>query len=146
VVTPEMTGTLAVEPAERRLPPIVPLAMASMTLVIVGTIYLAAYLPRTPPLAPAIGLVIGAAILLLTNVVLLLRLRRFAWDRFRVVGLWSLLAYVVIAGMLEYVFVLDGLRGDVLVVMTLLLLIFTFNIPILLAFAVARYKTPDAAR
>ncbi len=136
---------MAVDPSERRLPPIVPLAMASMVLVIVGTIYLAAYLPRTPSLAPAIGLVIGAALLLAANVVLLLRLRNFAWDRFRVVGLWSLLAYIVIAGMLEYVFVLDGLRGDVLVVMTLLLLIFTLNIPILLAFAVARYKTVGAA-
>lgn len=143
-MTREITGTLAVDPSERPLPPIVPLAMVSMALVIAGTIYLAAYLPRTPPLAPAIGLLIAAALVLLTNVILLLRLRSFAWDRFKVVGLWSLLAYVVIAGMLEYVFVLDGLRGDVLVVMTLLLLTFTINIPILLAFAVARYKIPEA--
>ncbi len=92
------------------------------------------------------GLLIAAALLLLANVVLLIRLRDFAWDRFRVVGAWSLLAYVVIAGMLEYVFVLDGMRGSLLVVMTLLLLVFTINIPILLAFAVARYKSVEPER
>jgi hypothetical protein len=146
MVTPELAESRSAGVPERKLPPIVPLAIASMACVIAGTIYLAAYLPDTPSLAPAVALVIVASLLLATNVILLVRLRDFAWDRFRVVGLWSLLAYVVIAGMLEYVFIMDGLRGEVLVVMTLLLLIFTINIPILLAFAVARYKTVDAPR
>jgi hypothetical protein len=145
MVTPELSEPRSGGILERKLPPIVPLAMASMACVIAGTIYLAAYLPDTPPLAPAVALVAVAALLLAINVFFLLRLRNFAWDRFRVVGLWSLLAYVVIAGMLEYVFIMDGLRGEVLVVMTLQLLVFTINIPILLAFAVARYKAVDEA-
>jgi hypothetical protein len=128
---------------ERRFPPIVQIAMGSMALVIAGTIYLAAYLPRTAPLAPAVGLLIAAALLFAVNVALVVRLRHFAWDRFKVVGEWALLAYVVIAGMLEYVFVLNDVRGNLLVVMTLLLVLFTVNIPLLLAFAVARYKPAD---
>ena len=134
------SATLA--PDGRRFPPIVQLAVSSMALVIVGVIYLAAYLPRQAPLGPAIGLLAAAAALFVANVVLVALLRDFAWDRFRVVCEWSLLAYAVIAGMLEYVFVLDGIRGSLLVVMTLMLVLFTVNIPLLLAFAVARFKAP----
>ena len=42
--------------------------------------------------------------------------------------------------MLEYTFVYDHTRGELLVVMTLMLAIFTANVPILLAFTVARFE------
>ncbi|HEY2428783.1 MAG TPA: hypothetical protein VGI06_07630, partial [Acidimicrobiales bacterium] len=77
------------------------------------------------------------------NVVSLSRLRSFAWATFFLVGKWALVAYLVIAGMLEYVFVLDHTRGSVLVVLTLMLAVFAVNIPLLLAFSVARYQPPD---
>jgi hypothetical protein len=131
---------------ERRLPPISEVAVATIAAVVIGGIYLAAYLPRTAPLGPAFALLGVAAVLLCWNVVTLSRLRAFAWDTFFLVAKWALLAYMIIAGMLEYVFILDHTRGGVLAVLTLMLAIFAVNIPMLLAFSVARYQpVGDAA-
>jgi hypothetical protein len=111
-----------------------------MAVVIVGGIFMAAHLPAHPPLGFAEVLLVIAAVVLVTNVVLLARLRDFAWASFFLVAKWSLLAYLVIAGILEYIFVLDGTRGQILVVMTCMLAIFAVNVPMLLAFSVARYQ------
>jgi hypothetical protein len=135
-------------PGERRLPPVTEIGAASMVLVIVGVIYLASYLPRRAPLGVAVGLLAAAAVLYAVNLVVLARLRDFAWARFFQVARWALLAYLVIAGMLEYAFLYDDTRGSLLVVMSLMLALFTANVPILLAFTVARYEaveTPGAA-
>ena len=128
---------------ERRLPPITEVGVASMILVVVGVIYIAAHLPRHAPLGLPTGLLVAAVALLLANVVLLARLKDFAWWRFFQVARWALLAYVVIAGMLEFTFIYDDTRGSTLVVMTLMLAVFTANVPILLAFTVARFQTPE---
>jgi hypothetical protein len=130
---------------ERRLPPIDFVGVASMMLTIVSTIWLAAHVPKRPPLAPSIGLMLGSGVLLLVNAVLLARLRDFAWRTFGVVAFWSLVAYVVIAGMIEFAFVHDGVRGAVLALLTLSLASFAVNVPILLAFGVARFQPPDGA-
>jgi hypothetical protein len=42
--------------------------------------------------------------------------------------------------MLEYVFVKDGTRGGVLVVLSLSLLVFAVHVPLLIGFTVARYQ------
>ncbi len=57
----------------------------------------------------------------------------------------TLLAYIVIAGMLEYTFIYDHTRGSLLAVMTLMLVTFTLNVPILLAFTVARFQAVGPA-
>jgi hypothetical protein len=114
------------EAAERPGPKVTELGMLSIGLVAAGVIYLAAYLPRRAPLVPA--------------VVLLARQPGFAWGRFSQVARWMLLAYVVVAGMLEFTFVYDHTRGAVLAVMTLLLATFTLNVPLLAAYTVARYE------
>jgi hypothetical protein len=129
---------------ERRFPPITEIGIGSMICVIVGVIFLASHLPRRAPLGLPVGLLVAAAVLLLANVVVLSRLQGFAWFRFFQVARWGLLAYVVIAGMLEYTFIYDHTRGSLLVVMTLMLAIFTANVPILLAFTVARYEHGQA--
>ncbi len=113
-----------------------------MALVVVGGIYLASHLPKAAPLGPAVGLLAAAGALLLADVAVVSRISDFAWDAFFKVGGWALLAYVVIAGMLEYVFVLDHTRGSILVVITLMLLVFALAIPLLMAFSVARYQRP----
>ena len=130
-------------PDQATLPPISEVAVGVIALVVAGGIYLASYLPRRAPLGPAFGILAVAAALLLWNVVSLSRLGPFAWGTFFLVGKWAFLAYLVIAGMLEYVFVLDHTRGSILVVLTLMLAIFAVNIPLLLAFSVARYQSPD---
>jgi len=141
-----MTATHSPEPAGRsdvdRLPPVAELTIGSMALVIVGGIYLAAHLPRRADLGPAIGLLSASGALLATAVALLARVRPFARQVFFRVAGWALLAYVVIAGMLEYVFVLDGTRGELLAVLTLMLVVFALDIPFLFGFSVARYQEP----
>lgn len=128
--------------AARRLPPITALSMAVLALVMSGGIYLAAFLPRRPSLTPAIALLVAAAALLLVNVGLVARLQEFAWGRFWQVAGWAMLAYVVIAGMIEYAFVYDGTSGSTLAVMTGMIVVFAVNIPLLLGFSVARYEEP----
>jgi hypothetical protein len=128
---------------ERRLPPVTEIGAASMVMVIVCVIILASYLPRRAPLTIPVVLVVASAVLFAVNAVLLARLRDFAWWRFTQVGRWALAAYLVIAGMLEFTFVYDHTRGALLVVMTLGLALFTLNVPVLLAFTVARFQAPE---
>lgn len=125
---------------DRRLLPVTEVGLTSMILVIVGVILMASYLPKPAPLTVPVILLVAAAVLFAVNLALLSRLRDYAWWRFSQVARWSLLAYCVIAGMLEFTFVYDDVRGSHLVVLTLLLALFTANVPILLAFTVARYE------
>ncbi len=125
-------------------PKVTELGMLSIGLVASGVIYLAAYLPRRAPLVPAVVLLAAAVAVLAANVVLLARRPGFAWARFGQVARWMLLAYVVVAGMLEFTFVYDRTHGAVLAVMTLLLATFTLNVPLLAAYTVARYEDAGA--
>ncbi len=126
----------------RRLPPVAELTVVSMALVIAGGIYLVAHLPQRASLGPAVGLLAAAGVLLVANGALVSSLRPFAWRVFFQVAGWVLVAYVVIGGMLEFIFVFDDTRGALLVVLTLSLLVFALDIPILLGFSVARYQDP----
>ena len=130
--------------ARSRLPPVTPLALAALTLVIAGGIDLAAHLPHPAPLGPPVAALAAAAAALLAAVAVLARVRDFAWRTFFLVGAWALAAYLVIAGMLEFVFVLDHTPGSLLIVLTLMLAIYAVNVPLLLAFSVARYQPGPA--
>jgi hypothetical protein len=130
--------------ADRAVPPVTALGMAVVGLVAAGVSYLAAYLPRHAPLGPAIACLVAAVAVLVAIAVLLARQREFAWRRFFQVGGWALLAYIVIAGMIEYAFIYDQTRGPVLVVMTLMLATFTVTVPIVLGFTVARFQEVGA--
>jgi hypothetical protein len=125
--------------SERRLPPVTELGMLSLALIVAGGIYLSAHLPTHVPLGPAVALLAASGLLLAINVILLARVRDFAWDRFFQVGRWSLLAYVAIAGLILYAFLQDHVRGGTLVVLTLSLVIFAVHVPMLVGFTVARY-------
>jgi hypothetical protein len=130
--------------AERRLPPVTALAVVALTLVLAGGIYLAAHLPRPAPLALPVAALAASAAVLLAAAAVLARVRDFAWHTFFVVGGWTLAAYVVIAGMLEFVFVLDHTPASQLAVFSLMLAVFAIDIPLLLAFSVARYQPTEA--
>lgn len=127
----------------RPRPPIAELAVGTLALIVVGGIYLATTMTSNPTLVPAIVLLALAGVLLAANVVQIVRLTDFSWRTFWQVGGWAQLAYVVVAGMLLYVFILDGVRGGRLVVLTLMLVVFAVNIPLLLAFSVARHQPAE---
>jgi hypothetical protein len=129
---------------DRKLPPVTEIGAASMIAIAGGVIYLAAYLPKHAPLWFALVLLAVAAGLQVTNAVLLFRVPGFAWGLFFQVGRWALLAYALIAGMIEYAFVYDHTRGAQLVVMTLMLALFMVNVPVLIAFTVARYQALES--
>jgi hypothetical protein len=149
---PQRNGDGAVPTTlERRLPPIAELAVVSVALMLSGGVYMAAHLPRHPPLAPAVGLLAGGGVLTVVAVVLLARIQPFAWATFFLVARWALLAYVVIAGILGFVFIYDHTRGATLTVLVLTLVVFALDVPMIMAFTVARYQdtgpsAPTAAR
>jgi hypothetical protein len=125
---------------DRRVPPVTEVGAASMIAIAVGLIYNASFLPKHAQTSIAVAILLVAAALQLLNAFLLSRLRDFAWARFRQVAGWALLAYAVIAGMIEYAFVYDHTRGTPLIILTLLLALFMLNVPVLIAFTVARYQ------
>lgn len=124
---------------ESKLPPVTQIAVVSFALVVASGIWIVSHLPAHVPLAPSVVLLAGSAALVVANVVLLSRVSGFDWKRFFGVAKWSLLAYVVISGMLEWVFIKDGTRGGELVVLTLSLVIFAIHVPLLMGYTVARY-------
>jgi hypothetical protein len=125
--------------SERRLPPVTALGMLSLGLVLVAGIYLSAHLPQHVSLGPAVALLAASALVLAGNILALSRVAGFPWGRFLEVARWALAAYAVVAGMIEYVFVRNHTSGGPLVVMTLSLIVFAVNVPVLIAFTVARY-------
>lgn len=125
---------------ERKFPPIAEIGIVILALIVIGGIYLAAHLPKHVSLTPTATLTSIAAALLLVNVALLSRLKDFAWKTFFLVAKWTLVGYAIIAGMLEFVFVFDGTRGSVLVLLTLTLTIFAINLAVLFGFFVAQFQ------
>ncbi len=114
--------------------------MASLALIVAGSIYLSAHLPRHVPLGPAVALLAASAALMVGNIGALARVKTFNWPRFFQVAKWSMLAYLVIAGMIEYAFLQDHLKGGSLIVLTLSLAVFAVHVPMLVGFTVARYS------
>ena len=129
---------------ERRFPPVTELAMCSLALIVAAGIYLSAHLPQQVPLTPAIVLLALSALLMAVNMVLLTRVKGFRWDRFFAVAKWSALSYIVIGGLLLYVFLRNHVSGGPLVILVLSLLVFAVHVPILIGFTVARYADPPA--
>ena len=130
---------------DRTLPPVGEIAIATIAIIVAGGIWMASHLPKHFSLViPVIDLVVAVA-LVFTNVVLLTRVRSFAWRTFFLVGKWALLAYVVISGILVYVFARDHTPGGPLAVLVGMLIVWAVDIPMLFGFTVARFQEPDQA-
>jgi hypothetical protein len=123
----------------RRFPPVAQIAVASLGLVVIGGILMASYVPRRPALGLPSVLLATSALLLIADVIVLARLRDFSWGTFFLVARWALLAYVISAGMIEFAFVRNHTRGAPLTVVTLMLVIFAVDVPLIIAYTVARY-------
>ncbi|MGA2320962.1 MAG: hypothetical protein ABSG95_09505 [Solirubrobacteraceae bacterium] len=135
----------------RRLPPVTQVGMVSLGLVIAAGIYLSAHLPKHVSLGPAIALLGASALLLAGNLLALARVQGFPWGRFFAVARWALVAYALIAALIEFSFLNNHLSGGPLVVLTLALAVFAVHVPVLIGFTVARYEeaatvTSTAAR
>jgi hypothetical protein len=89
-----------------------------------------------------VAITVVSAALLLTSGYLTSRLQPFDWDRFFLVFRWALLAYVISAGMIGFAFVKDHVRGAPLAVVLVMLVIFALDVPLIIAFTVARYSSP----
>jgi hypothetical protein len=138
-----VTASTAVRPADIPRPPIWQAGIAALALVVISVVYLAAYLPGKPNTVPAYVLLGAATVLVLAQLVLIGGLSDFSRSSFRVVAGWSLLAYIVIAGMIEYVLLRNHTSGEELALLTWGLVLFAVNVPLQLGFGVARYQQPD---
>lgn len=123
----------------RAVPPIGWMTGSALLLVVVGGIYMASYAPRTAPLGVASGLMAGGVVLMIAAGVALGRAHDFAWRTFRKVFKWALLAYAISAAMIEFAFVRDGTKGNSLVVVSVMLVVFASSVPATIAFTVARF-------
>lgn len=139
-------GPGVLDDVDRPLPPVMQLGITALVLVVASGVYLAAQAARHPSLVPPIVGISAAGVLVLTAAVLLARVREFAWAKFRMVFGWAFLEYLVIAGMLMYVFIRDATPGSILALFVVGLVIFALDIPMMFAFSVARYQpVPSAA-
>jgi hypothetical protein len=118
--------------------------MLSLALIVAAGIYLSSHIPGKVALGPAIVLLVLSALLLAGNLASLTRVKGFAWAKFFEVARWSLLAYAIIAGLIEYTFVRNDVSGGALAVLTLSLVVFAVHVPMLIGFTVARFWDADA--
>jgi uncharacterized membrane protein YoaK (UPF0700 family) len=132
----------AASSSPRRLPPVAETAIASLALAVVGGVVMASYVPRRPQLALPVALLAASAVLLVVAVVMMARMHEFAWHTFFLVARWALLAYVISAGIIELSFVHNHARGGPLAVVTGMLVVFAVDVPLIIAYTVARFTTP----
>lgn len=115
-----------------------------MTLTVISCILAAGImLAHFPGPAPLWGswLWIGvAAGLTIVSAVLVAGKKPFSRRIFLTVAKWVFLYMLVLSGVGEYVLVFDGTRGEALVILTAILLLFLINIPMLWGFSVARHE------
>jgi len=127
------------------LPPVMPIAIITLALIVSGGVVVAAQYGRPAHLTVPTVLLSLAGLLLVVNAVLIARIKAFAWPVFfRVLG-WALLAYAVIAGILEYVFIYDHTPARLLTLFTVMLVMFAIDVPLMLSYSVARWQPLDAA-
>jgi hypothetical protein len=128
---------------QRKLPPVSQLCLVSLGLVIIDGIYIAAHLPNFPSMTVVVILLSLGGALAIISCLLLSQIKAFAWDKFFLVLRWIGLEYLIEAGMLGYIFIFDDVRGKTLLILILILVIFAIDIPIIMAFTVARYQNPS---
>lgn len=124
---------------ERALPPVGWLSTFALGCVIVGGILIASSAPRRASLGVPTVLLVVAWLAMAVALVALARVEGFAWPTFGRIFRWALLAYVVMAGMIEFAFVHGHTRGVTLTEVTLMLVIFALSVPTNIAFTSARY-------
>lgn len=134
------TMTHGTPTVERKFPPIAQICVVALISMVIGGVYVAAHLPAHVSMALPTALIVFSEMMLVVSMVMLSRIPVFAWQSFFKVAKWTFLAEGIIAGMLEYIFVFDGTRGAVLVLMTSALIIFVLDLSVLFGFSVAQFQ------
>jgi len=127
-------------PFDRKLPPVIGVSMAALTLAVTGGVILAAQAMSRPSLTLPTVLEIAAVALELAAVGMLISIRPFAWGRFRQVFGFALIAYIIQAGIVEWSFVRNHVPRSPLTVLTVGLVVFATIVPLMIAFTATRYQ------
>ncbi|MDQ6846837.1 MAG: hypothetical protein M3019_04540 [Candidatus Dormibacteraeota bacterium] len=130
------------QPNANAFPPITALTVLSLGLVLVGGIYMTATFRNPGSYTLPLLLLIASAVLFVASFLLLARHRGFPWPVFLSVARWALLAYVVIAGMIEFSFIHNKVSGTPLLLLSLMLVMFALDVPLSIASTVARFASP----
>ena len=124
---------------ERKLPPVTAMGMVALALIALAVIYLSAHLPEAVSVGPAVALIGVAALTMITAFVLLHKVDGFAWSRFYFIAARALLAYLLITGLIVFVFIRNETSGAALWTLIGGFALFALDVPMLIAFTVARY-------
>jgi hypothetical protein len=127
-------------PAEIKRPPIWECGVAALICVVISVVYLAAHIPHLPNTIPAYILLVAGTLFIVAQLVMIGSLDNFSRGSFHTVSGYALAAYIVIGGMIEYVFIKNGTRGEELALLTWGLVLFVIDVPLILGFSVARYQ------
>lgn len=124
-------------------PPATFLTVLSLGLVLTGGIYMTATFRTTDSYVLPVALLVASASCCVASVLLLARHRGFAWRVFFGVARWALLAYAIIAGMIEFSFIHNHVSGTPLLILSLMLVMFALDVPLSIGATVARFATPS---
>ncbi len=139
-----MTSTpVPFSPYDARRPPVGVACQVSLVLLVASAITLAAQIPNVRDLVGPVLLCAGAWVAFVIGASMLARVGPFSWRVFRLVASRQLLVELVIAGMLEFIFIRDHMPARILVVFSLLVAVFCLTVALLIAFTVARYQDID---
>jgi hypothetical protein len=120
--------------------PVVACIVGAIISCILAAGIIIAHIPEPAPLWGSVMWVCIATALTIVSIILILRKKPFARKLFFTVAKWVFLYILVLTGVGEYVIVFDGTRGEPLVIMTIILLLFLINTPMLWGFSVARHE------
>lgn len=144
-----MVGTKQSPPqpyaGDTKVSPIVACMVGTIVSCILALGIVIAHIPEQAPLWGSIMWAGIGTVLTVASIIQIARKKRFDRKLFFKVAKWAFLYILVLSGMGEYIIVFDGTRGETLVIMTITLLLFLFNIPMLWGFSVARHE-PDPNR
>lgn len=142
-MSPVSGAPSAQRPIERVLPPVIPVAMVALALAVTGGVVLAAGAMTNPSLVVPAVLVVAAVVVELAAAVMVASIRPFAWERFRQVMGWALLAYVIQSAVIVFAFVVNDVPAATMALFCVGLVVFATDVPLMIGFTVARYERVD---
>ncbi len=135
-----MTNAKQPYAGDTRSSPIILCITVTVISCILAAGIMIAHFPGPAPLWGSWMWVGIAAGLTIASTILILRRKPYARKLFFKVAGWVFLYILILTGVGEYVIVFDGMRGEPLVIMTIILILFLINIPLLWGFSVARHE------